>query len=194
MSADVMTWLRKNGLIFLVKEMGSEGDNPHFQGILECKINTVRTFMKRHFMGNAEYSVKKTEDVTRTLQYLCKGASAIDEPEVVFNNGMALVEQMHEAYWLENAELRTQSRKKKREQGNPLYLCYEDIKGSLHPTTSAINVGVAILKWYCEKRIRVPNQFVMGTMISTYILWLNSDAHVEIESDLFRRLYPTLGF
>lgn len=190
---DFLRWFKKQDSKFLVKEYGDAGDNPHFQGLLSGNLNSVRSTFKRHFIGNGQYSIKKTDDVPRTVQYLCKGPSACDMPEVIFNIGFN-VDSLHEAYWLEQAESKTKSRKAKKETGNLLYRCYSDIKSTLSSDTAPINVGVAILKWYSEHDLRVPSQFNMGTMISTYLLWLSRDSGAEIEPCLFRRLYPNLGF
>lgn len=184
--------LLKYDLKFIVREIGGETGKVHFQGVVVSKIATIRKIFEREVGGgNRLYSVKLSDNEERTVQYLCKGASETDDPDVVYNVGFD-TDTLHMAYWLENSLVKSSGKRKR--HTNLLDDCYEGIKERLHADTAAINVGTEIVKWYLDQRIRLPSSFAMGSMISTYIARLNNDSGLEITPDLFRRLYPNLGF
>ena len=49
--------------------------------------------------------------VGRTLQYLCKGSSKLEQPVVIYSERVLNVEQLHKAYWNENEELKKKPKK-----------------------------------------------------------------------------------
>jgi len=53
--------------------------------------------------------------------------------------------------------------------------CYEDIQDRLHSESAPIDIGVAVLQWYCDEQLRVPSQAHMRRIILTYTKWLKKN-------------------
>ena len=101
--------------------------NPHYHVFCHSveKIKVLRNKFRTHLpqvLGNKSYSLKLCEDDFEPyLRYLCKGESSELPPDVVARHGLDFTEdriaRLHEAFWVNNAEIATQRQKRKRLQG-----------------------------------------------------------------------------
>lgn len=161
-----MDWLKEKGLLFCVKEYGKNGDNPHFQGIMKCMINTLRSYFKRVFVGgNAKWSVAKTTNIDQYVQYLCKGVG--EGSEIRYNEGYDVNEKKRQS------DEYVEQKKKRRRIDNALDVCYEAIKEEMNGSQSSTVIIAAIIKWYDEMDLRLPSVGQMSTMARTYAVWNN---------------------
>lgn len=119
-SGEIKAFLDKDGGAYLVvKEL--EGSNPHYHIVLHSdrKLSAVRTALKRaipQLNGNGSYSVATVRDLAKYQRYMAKGESQHVMPVVVCAHGMVYtdpdwLEEQHDAYWAENAELTSRKRK-----------------------------------------------------------------------------------
>lgn len=79
--------------IFAVKEMGKNGDNPHFHLVFDSKLKA--TGIRNRFKG-LDYSVKEVSDLDTFLIYLCK-----DNNIVKYGQGVdkEKAEKLHKQFW-----------------------------------------------------------------------------------------------
>lgn len=189
----MFAYLREHGLLLLVKEKGSNGDNPHFQGILQANMNTVRCYLKKHVPGgNAVWSLKKCPTPGDFAKYLSKEIKT--GGEVIYNEGYdmdALNLEWHETA----AQIAAKSKKRKHE--NVTDAIYEDIKEDIGETLDGRTIASSILRWHITNGKRVPNSFNMQTLTMTYVCRQNEtyegvDKLSDIE--LVARLYPQINF
>lgn len=115
---DVQSFLERVGYGgFAVKELGDNGDNPHWHFLLEVadaiKIQAVRTALGRAvpaLKGNGKYSLTVVKDVAKYERYLCKGESDGSGVAAAWRNSIVYsdekLEELHEAYWAENRKLK----------------------------------------------------------------------------------------
>lgn len=95
----------------VVREAGDETGKDHIHALLvcdeNCKLQSVRMDLRRKFpalTGNkAAYSLSEVKDLEKYERYLCKGASADEQPRIVSTEGLRYDDMwksdMHEAYW-----------------------------------------------------------------------------------------------
>lgn len=107
-----------DGSVFCVRE--EEAQRPHYQAVVRTSIKSqafrVRvTNAFKECKGNSGYSIKTGDDYDGFVQYLCKGASRDDVPDVVYVQDITITRDViaakHEAYWQRNKELRTRVKK-----------------------------------------------------------------------------------
>lgn len=172
-------------MTLMIREYGENGDNLHYHGYCaEVKLETLRTYLKRHFKGNDQYSCKKAGDDDAALRYLCKGKALGESPEVVYNEGH-VVQTIHESYWEHNKVYKKRARK-----GDILETCYADIEPLIGVSTDRTIIGSEILGWYDEMGKRMPARFAMDTMITTYIVRQNKKQAVPLTKvEMFNQLY-----
>lgn len=189
----MFAYLKENGLLFLVKELGKDGVNPHFQGIIRMNKNSLRTKLKRTDLTSREWSVKETDNVERSVQYLCKELQT--GGQVIYNEGFD-TERLSRAYH-EEAVQHAASKKRKRGE-NVLELCYDDIKKEIGHSTDGRVIGAEVLRWHIENGRRAPNAFSMQTLINTYVCYQNNKLDGSIDKlsymELLSRLYPNVNY
>lgn len=108
------------GSYFVVFE--EAGDNKHYHCYFESerKISAVRKAIQRlGQVGNGGYSLKLCDaHYDRYLQYMCKGPDAESLPDVVAVHGLMFtddwIQEKHDAYWVDNAQIRENRIKRKR--------------------------------------------------------------------------------
>lgn len=192
--------LIKIGMTFCVKEkVDKDGidTNPHFQGIINGVESTIRKSIKKYgYKGNGQYGLTKLTDVEGYINYLCKGTSEEEGPDVRYNDGINL-EGRHQVWWIKKNEIQKaqSSRSKKRKFDNILDTCYEEIFEKVDHNSSRLDVGCAILQWHLDNGKRIPTSFNMESMVGTYRLRLNEVAPVDERksiSDMWLSLYPKL--
>lgn len=189
----LFAYLREKGLLLLVKELGADGDNPHFQGIVNGNLNTVRQYFKKHVPGgNAAWSIKKCPDPGRFAQYLAKDLNTTGT--VIYSDGYDMT-ALNVAYHEEAAQVKASNKRKRVE--NVLEQCWEDVQSSIGCSNDGRVLAAAILRWHLDNGRRVPNAFSMQTMAMTYVCRQNdkcegTDKLSDVE--LVARLYPQINF
>jgi len=111
-----------------------EGGNPHLHGLMESVRNDafVRRELKKAFdvVESSDYSVTNPNARGGTwqkgLQYICKGPSADEQPDILRNVGGHNVVALHDRYWaihaaVGEARVHVASRKPMLEQLRELY-------------------------------------------------------------------------
>lgn len=188
-----LTYIRKFADI-IVQELSEQGKN-HYHALLRMNKSTYVSWMKKWYPGgNKLYATKPivdSADLHKTLCYFCKGASSDDLPNVLFMHGLIDYVGLHEKWWSVAQEVQTKSRKRKSSH-SILEECYTSVP---HSSMSAKDIGVHIMRFYVSKKIRLPSQFAMTSMITTYLAWNNESADDQTrisDDDLFCRLYPKL--
>lgn len=108
---DLIKFIKSHSVTTLiVKELG---DRPHIHSIIS-PIKTVSTFRQQFLKafpmckGNKCYSLEEVKDEIKMKNYLCKGNSKTEKPDVVHNNDVD-IDLHHNQYWQINQELRTQT-------------------------------------------------------------------------------------
>lgn len=129
LSGNLVAWLTAVATcFFVVKEFGgANGENPHVHCYFESdkKLDALRKDFKRKFPGNAGnggYSLKECDDDVEAYgRYMCKGPDKETLPDVVARQGLRYTDEwvrdMHDQYWVNNAALMTNKRKRAA-QGN----------------------------------------------------------------------------
>lgn len=177
----------RHGMTLMVREDGDKC-GVHYHGYCsQIRINTLRSYLKKHFKGNGQYQCKKAGDDDAALRYLCKGVDKDTPPDIRFNDGH-LVDEYHTRYWDHNKMYKLRARGK----GEVLDRCYEDIEEEIGYSTERDIIGGAIIRWYDESGKRMPARFAMDTMISTYIVRQNKkqDPTTKLTYvELYRQLY-----
>lgn len=168
--------LKTKGLIFLVKEIGTETKKPHFQGIIFCNKNTLRNLLKAYYTGNEGYSTKVIKDgnVLRTVQYLCKGTSKDEGPDVRFNEGYD-IDALHAEYWAVRSEIRG-SKRKAPDLIDSLVSWLSGVTPPVQVREKSRLVGL-IVQYHHEHSLRTPTSFQMESMFNTVLTRLNPDDH-----------------
>lgn len=182
---------RSNELLLVVREFGKEGDNLHYHGLCNARINSLRTFFKRNLEGgNKRWSVKKTDgNAESCFRYLCKGADEDTPPDIVFST--VDHDKYHQEYYECREEYVSELRKKRRKL-NVLEDCWTDIKDKI--STDEIDIGAAICEWYGEQGKRFPARFAMQTMVTTYLWRKESEIQTSDKMssrDFYLRYYKT---
>lgn len=181
----IPTMRTRYGMTLMVREIGVEC-GVHYHGYCKgVKMQTLRTYLKRSFTGNGEYSCKYAGDDGAALRYLCKGGQKEGEkPDIVFNEGH-VIDALHGAYWDHNRVYKKRARK-----GDILDRCYEDIEDAIGFSTDRRVIGSEIIGWYDEMGKRMPARFAMDTMITTYIVRQNKKQSVPLTKlELYDQLY-----
>jgi len=188
----LFAYLREHGLLFLVKEFGKEGDHPHYQGIIVTNKTSLRKHFQRLFVGiQKAFSLKETDNVSKTVQYLCKEIDTVGE--IIYNEGFD-TKALAEAYHEENARLKSGKRKR---GANLSEECWLAIESNLGDTLSGNAIAQEILRWHDENARTFPNGFRMLTLVQTYIYRQNKRIcgfEKISDSDMVRRLYPGIDF
>ena len=175
------------GLTLLVREQGDKCGT-HYHGYCSMvRLNALRSYLKRHFKGNEQYSCRKAGDDDAALRYLCKGVDEKTPPDVAYNDGH-LTDELHLSYW----DHHKMYKRKARGKSDVLDRCYEDIEEDVGYSTERDIIGGAIIRWYDESGKRMPARFAMDTMINTYIVRQNKkqDPTTKLSYvELYRQLY-----
>lgn len=105
---------KDGGSYFVVREL--EDSNPHFHAVVHSKrkLQAFRSAFVRACVptggGNRAYSLTVVRDLDKYERYLCKGASAEEEPQVVASNGLKYspdwITETHDRYWSENQSIK----------------------------------------------------------------------------------------
>lgn len=124
LAANLVAWLVAVATcFFVVKEFGGpNGENPHVHVYFESekKLAALRKDFTRKFpgnTGNGGYSLKECDDDIEAYgRYLCKGPDKETQPDVVARQGLKYTDEwvrdMHEQYWVNNASLMANKRKR----------------------------------------------------------------------------------
>ena len=117
------TWLDSFSTQYVVCREGDSTSNVHYHGyaLSHSKISAVRVNFKRRFpdhIGNDGYSLKVCDsEVHQYYNYLCKGNSEYELPEIVLRQGLQFdedwIKSHHDAYWVRNSELSRSSKQRK---------------------------------------------------------------------------------
>lgn len=101
-----------------------EGDNEHVHLIIDSHkdIKQLRNSFTKKFTectGNKGYSLKVCgDDFSAYVRYICKGSSSREPPVIWFHQGLdysaQAIREAHEKYWVNNASLQENSRKRAR--------------------------------------------------------------------------------
>jgi len=118
----VSAWVSANSSAFLVVHETAADENPHVHAILHStkKLPALRAAFKRAFedkVGNGAYSLKEcNDDIEAYMRYMCKGAAKDDLPRVWARQGLLYTEPLcvsaHEEYWVNNASIKSNKRKR----------------------------------------------------------------------------------
>jgi len=187
--ARLSEWLSANGTGFLVvfEQAANENDHVHVVLYTEKRLDALRKSFKRAFpekTGNGGYSVKACDDdVDAYMRYMCKGADEHSQPEVWCRQGLEYsvekVVSAHEAYWVNNAAL--QQNKRKRVKTNTIVEELEQHckrKG----VTKGDRVAVAreYIRIYRDARKGI-NTFHAKAVINTVCILLDDTGRLEEE-------------
>lgn len=112
---------------FAVREtVNGSNEHWHWYVTTEKKPQQVRCGLTRAaplLKGNGSYSVAEVKDVEKYRQYLCKGASVDEPPEVVWMYGLDNdFDALHAAYWEANRQA------KKRKAGSVIDYVIDEAK------------------------------------------------------------------
>lgn len=191
----LMTYLIENGLHLLVKEKGSSGDNPHFQGIIKTKVNSIRTYFKRIFEGgNKDWSVKKCPEPGRFAQYLSK--ELLTGGEVIYNEGYDM-KALNIAYHEEAVQVKSSTKKRRIDNVTEEIWADKKFRDTVGCSTDGRVIAAGILRWHIDAGRRVPNSFNMQTLAMTYVVRNNdlSNIHDRLSDvEMVSRLYPNINF
>lgn len=148
----------------LVRETGENGDNPHYHICFASasKTQTIRSWINRTaWKGNKNYSLKTgiEDKLERQFNYLLKGRSRDDLPEVIRRSADfddAVIAERHKAYWVENQELVSGSRKRKANSGTAIgeqvYAICKKKSDSLGAIVSEDIVIEVTMRWYLSHK------------------------------------------
>lgn len=183
----------------VVRETGENGDNPHYHFAFAsaAKSQTVRTFINRTaWKGNKNYSLKVGDEnlMERHFNYLCKGSSKNDLPEVVMSSDHfdnAVIEERHESYWTENEKLVQGSRKRKANSGvsigEQIYaICKGKGDGGGIPSEDQV-IEIA-MRWYISHKTSMSVYHVTNV-----VNWVMGKLHSTTEdvNDLGKNLFDS---
>lgn len=101
------------------REQAAE-DHCHLYARGALKLKGLQAAFKKHFPdhgGNGGHSIKQCDSqVYDYLKYICKGASEDQPPVIISKQGLdytdEYVAELHAAYWVSNAEIRQNSKKR----------------------------------------------------------------------------------
>lgn len=180
------SWLEAcNGRYLVVYETG-EGENPHVHvGFTSEKtLNALRVDLKRKFpelVGNGSYSLKEGDDnFDDYIIYMCKGDGEEEAPVVLMRHGLDFsdekIEQYHERYWVNNAQIRESKRKRSAFGGTTVEqvekICKE--KG----VRSKEDIAREYIRLYRDQR-RAINVFQARAVVNTVSLLVCPDSREE---------------
>jgi len=188
LSTLVGKYVDKDIIYLIVREGGKNDDNPHIHATFRVrgKIQALRQWIKRSgFKGNQSYSLKVAdpEKMDGHFRYLCKGdgTGKEDPPNVVFVQEAltdTVIEELHQAYWKENEELRN-SRATKRKREEPaakqiLLICRQKIEHSAKLILTEDEVIDIVCAWYYEHKTSM-NIFQMKAVVNYVIYGIDTD-------------------
>lgn len=121
-ASGLVAWLVVVATAYLVVKESHAGENPHVHVYMESdkKLAALRKDFQRKFpgnQGNAGYSMKEcNDDIDAYGRYMCKGADKESSPDVIARQGLLYtdewVKDMHDQYWVNNASLMSNKRKR----------------------------------------------------------------------------------
>lgn len=101
--------------LLIVEESGDKRPHWHLCMVTRFSMKTIRTDIKKYLTNkshNNRFQVKnangKSQTYVRALQYICKGKSDQDLPNIIKSKGYTQndIKDFHKAYWLENSGLK----------------------------------------------------------------------------------------
>lgn len=143
-----------------VREVGENGNNLHYHIAFasSAKTQCIRTWINRSaWKGNKNYSLKVgSEDLLeRQFDYLCKGKSRDDLPEILSASADfddTVVAKRHETYWIEHDKLMATGRKRKANTGTAIgdqvYAICKQKADTLGVIPSEDQVIEITMRWY----------------------------------------------
>lgn len=169
-----------------VRETGENGNNPHYHLCFatSCATQTIRTRINRSaWKGNENYSLKvgvvnKLDD---QFNYLCKGSSCDDLPQVLFASAHfddSVIEERHKAYWIKNEEIVSASRKRKANSGlsvgEQIYTICKQKSDTLSAIVSEDTVIEVTMRWYINHKTSMSLHHV-----TSVVNWVVGKLHTQ---------------
>lgn len=178
-----------------VREVGENGNNPHYHIAFASKVKTqaIRTWINRTaWKGNKNYSLKTgSEDLLeRQFDYLCKGKSADDMPEIVARSDDfddSVIKERHDRYWVNNKAYNAVSGRKRKTDaatsvGQQIYDICKQRPGGIPSEDQVIEIA---MRWY------INHKFSMSVYhVTNVVNWVMGKLHTQetvndLGSDLF---------
>lgn len=169
---------------FVVCEVAS-GENPHYHVYFESekKLAALRKDWQRKFPGgNSGYSLKLCDDdVAAYGRYMCKGADKESMPDVHARQGLLYtdewVKDMHDQYWVNNASLMANKRKRAA-MGNVVERVELECKAKNIRYTDREAIAREFIKLY-KDAARPINTFYARNVVNTVSLLLDDSGRAE---------------
>lgn len=180
------TWLASVCSAYLVVlEVGTVTEKEHVHCALHSdkKLSAVRKSFQRAFSslpdGNGTYSLKECDDDWENyLLYMCKGASKNEDPVVWLKQGLEYTDEriaeFHERYWVNNAQLEVNKRKRKAFSGTVVEVVEKLAKEKGLRHTDREEVAKLYIKHYVELRKPI-NSFAAKAVVNTVCVLLDED-------------------
>lgn len=166
-------------------ETGSVTEKEHVHCALHSDktLAALRKSFQRSFAdlgsGNGTYSLKVCDDDWENyMLYICKGASKDDRPVIWCRQGLEytdeLIAEYHERYWVNNAQLAINKRKRKEFSGTVVEVIEKLAKEKNLRHTDREEVAKLYIRHYVELRKPI-NTFAAKAVVNTVCVLLDED-------------------
>lgn len=181
--SNLNVWLSKHCSTFLVcRELEQSNDHCHVYGVTDLSYKVLQTSFRRSFpehIGNESYSLKQCDaQVHDYLKYMCKGDSVESAANIVCRQGLDFTDEylaeLHAAYWVSNAELMQNSRKRDnlKMRGTVVEQLEKECKAAKLDGSDREAVAKLLVQKYVEARKPV-NVYQCKSVVNTVCALLN---------------------
>lgn len=176
LQAKLSKWCSEVGTGFICA-YEKEGDNEHVHLILDSvkDVKQLRNSFTKKFpecTGNKGYSLKVcNDDFAAYIRYICKGASVDVGPVIWFHQGLdygvCAIAEAHEMYWVNNASLQENSRKRAKVEGSSIVDQVEaEAKRLGYKGTDRVEVARIYIRLFKDARKGI-NVFAARAVVNT---------------------------
>ena len=129
---------------------------------------------------------KRAEDLTGYKRYICKGEDGDDMPNIVVNTLGENVEELHNAYWRENARIEQGKRKERGAAKSRMqefhdyfdkfmadlqardweYVPRDPLEQPCSETLTLESCALHCVRWYISNGYKIPSRFQMQSMVT----------------------------
>lgn len=174
---------------------GDEEKRLHYHAVIVSTEDAMtKWFQRQGYSGRNVKDIRPCNDVsrnytlTKAFRYACKGGDCVA-------NRNYPVDKIRRDYWEIDAEVTAYKESTKKQKKRKFVNWSEEVYAHIsQDATNQVAIGCDIVDYYHKVGKLMPQPYIMGQMINTFIFRnnLKSD-HPLSREDMFRRMYPSLA-